>query len=172
VIAAGVVALVAGFIVYFREPPPLQTFATLPAQVPAVDEITVHVSGAVVAPGLVRVPRGARIADVVAAAGGTVADARLDAINLAAPVRDGEQISVPRVGPAAGDPVLDDGRIRLNAATATELESVPGVGPVLATRIVAARDALGGFSAVEDLLDVSGIGEAKLAAMRDFVTVP
>ncbi len=135
--------------------------------------MTVHVSGAVATPGLVQLPLGARVADAVAAAGGTLRSADLAALNLAAPVRDGEQVHIPAVtNEGAAASAADDGRIHLNRATAQELESLPGVGPVLAARIVAFRDEHGSFTAVEDLLDVAGIGEAKLAAMRDVVAVP
>jgi competence protein ComEA len=130
----------------------------------------------VVAPGLVQVPDGARIADVVAAAGGSTRDADLAAVNLAAPVRDGEQIVIPA---ATGDPavervgaLLSDGRVRLNSASSDELEHLPGVGPVLADRIAAYREEHGPFAVVEDLLDVPGIGEAKLATLRDSVALP
>lgn len=135
--------------------------------------ITVHVAGAVVEPGLVVVDAAARVADVIAAAGGATQGARLDALNLAAPVRDGEQIVVPAsfagLDAAAAS---SDGRVRVNLAAASELETLPGVGPVLALRIAAYRDANGLFETVEDLLDVPGIGEVKLAAIRDFIVVP
>jgi competence protein ComEA len=94
-------------------------------------------------------------------------------VNLAAPLADGQQLSVPRVsadGEAAA--VAGDGRVRLNLAGVEELETLPGVGPVLAERIVAYRQEHGPFAVVEDLLDVPGIGEGKLAALRDAVLVP
>ena len=137
--------------------------------------LTVHVSGAVVHPGLVNVPSGARIADVVSAAGGALPDADLRALNLAAPVRDGEQVAVPGQSEAVavgGGAVDGDGRVRINLADAIELQALPGVGPVLAERILAHRDENGPFAVVEDLLDVSGIGEGKLASLRDSVAVP
>ena len=165
-------ALAAAAFVYYGQPtsravPPADPMVTVVA-----DRITVHVSGAVAAPGLVEVARSARVADVIAAAGGTTEDAVPGLVNLAAPVRDGEQIVVPSSAAVDVGPVTTDGRVRLNTASAAELEQVPGVGPVLAGRIIEARDAVGGFSTVEDLLDVAGIGEAKLAAIRDFVVVP
>ena len=134
--------------------------------------IVIHVSGAVVRPGLVTVPVDARVADAVAAAGGATADADLGTINLAAPLNDGEQIIVPVPGqPSTGSESVTVG-VDLNRATADELEALPGVGPVLAARIVAYRDLNGPFTTVEDLLDVGGIGEAKLAAMRDAIAEP
>jgi competence protein ComEA len=120
----------------------------------------------------VAVARTSRVADAIAAAGGTTGEANLAGINLASPLRDGEQIVVPsRAGGLAPEPV-DDGRVHLNTASAGQLEAIPGVGPVLAARIIAVRTETGGFDTVEDLLDVPGIGEAKLAAMRDMVAVP
>jgi competence protein ComEA len=133
----------------------------------------VHVSGAVAEPGLVELDVGSRVADAVAAAGGTVREADLSQVNLAAPVRDGERVHIPtaaRDGPLT--PTAGDGRIRINHAGQAELEAIPGVGPVLAERIVAFRDEHGPFEAPEDLLDVPGIGEAKLAAMRDAIAIP
>ena len=148
--------------------------AALEAPVAAAG-LTVHVSGAVVDPGLVNVMAVARVADVIAAAGGATPDADLRALNLAAPVHDGEQITVPSSSdvPTNGSSVVDgDGKVRINVADATQLEMLPGVGPVLAARILAYREERGAFVTVEDLLDVSGIGEQKLAVLQDFVTVP
>jgi competence protein ComEA len=142
---------------------------------PATSESdTVHVSGAVVAPGLVIVPGGSRVADAIRAAGGALPSADLGALNLAAPVGDGERLIVPAAGgPDAAPPsVSGAGPLSLNRATAAELEELPGVGPVLAERIIAHRERIGGFSSVEDLLDVSGIGERTLAEIRDRVTAP
>ncbi len=146
-------------------PPPLRvTTAASPGLV------TVHVAGEVAAPGLVEVAEGSRIADAVAAAGGLLASADPTGLNLAAPVLDGQQVVVR----AAGELVAPDGPgpVHLNTATAGDLETIPGVGPVLAARIVEFRLNNGPFVVVEDLLDVAGIGEAKLAAMRDAVAVP
>lgn len=139
---------------------------------PVMSAIEVHVAGWVADPGVVELPEGAIVADAVVAAGGMRAGARADLINLAAPVRTGDQIVVP--GPDAEGPPAGTvgGLISINQATAAELETLPGVGPVLAERIVAHRDQVGGFDRVEDLLQVPGIGESKLAAIRDLVRVP
>lgn len=134
--------------------------------------ITVHIAGEVVAPGLVLVSSDARVADAVAAAGGSTRHADLSRVNLAAPLRDGEQIVIPAPTGQAGDSIIADGRVRINDASAGELEQLPGVGPVLAGRIAAYRDENGPFRAVEDLLDVPGIGEGKLATLRDAVALP
>lgn len=135
--------------------------------------ITVHVAGAVVSPGVVRVPAGSRVGEAIAAAGGALPDADLARVNLAAPLGDGQQLLVPPISPDGEVGALaGDGRVHLNLASVEELETLPGVGPVLAQRIVAHRAEHGPFRTIEDLLDVPGIGEGKLAALRDAVLVP
>lgn len=173
-IAAVAVAAVvaAAAILYYSGPAPEAVVQPPPTALDVVAVITVHVSGAVLTPGLVEVVFDARVADVVAAAGGSSALANLAALNLAAPVRDGEHVVVPTLGDRSVEADGEERLIRLNTASASELEQIPGVGPVLAARIVDARQAVGGFTTVEDLLDVSGIGEAKLAALREYVVVP
>jgi competence protein ComEA len=146
---------------------------------------TVHVAGAVGTPGIVVVAPGARVVDAVAAAGGLAAEADVTAVNLARPVTDGEMILVPVPGqqvPAAagGGPgpgaVADGGSgasglVDVNRATAGELEQLPGIGPVLAERIVAWREDTGPFASVDDLAAVPGIGPATLEELRDSATV-
>lgn len=149
----------------------------------------VHVAGAVGHPGVVSVAAGARVTDAVAAAGGLRADADPDRVNLAAPLKDGERIAVPVIGQPAPAVVSGGGSptaagstgnstsatstepINLNTASESELEELPGVGPATAAAIVAHREQSGSFSAVDDLLEVRGIGEAKLEGLRDAVTV-
>jgi len=135
----------------------------------------VYVSGWVATPGVVEVEEGAIVADAVQAAGGALDGALLEMINLARPLAAGDHVQIP--GP--GDPALpapgeqaDGGLISPNRSEAAQLEQLPGVGPVLAERIVAHREANGPFETVEDLLDVPGIGEAKLSAIRDLIAVP
>ena len=132
--------------------------------------IDVHVAGWVVSPGVVRVASDSIVADVIGAAGGLRPGALVDLINLAAPIRSGDQIVVP--GPDAMAGSSEGGLLALNRASANDLEGLPGVGPVLAERIVAYREQNGPFTEVEDLLQVGGIGEAKLASIRDLVRVP
>jgi competence protein ComEA len=135
----------------------------------------VYVSGWVATPGVVEMVEGAIVADAVAAAGGALEGALLDEVNLARPLVEGDHLQIPGPGEsmtATGEGVGDDGLIALNQADASVLEDLPGVGPVLAERIVAHREANGPFDTVEDLLEVPGIGEAKLAAMRDSISVP
>jgi competence protein ComEA len=138
----------------------------------------VHISGAVRAPGLYVLPAGSRVVDAVAAAGGFADDADRDAINLARTLDDGEQLPVPREGEAppvaAGAPgslPTGDGPVDLNKADATLLETLPRIGPALAERIIAWRDDNGGFTSIEDLLAVPGIGDKMFEALRDLVTV-
>ena len=136
-------------------------------------ELFVHVSGAVADPGLYRLAAGARVFDAVAAAGGLVEGADAEAVNLARPVTDGEQVRVPLVGetPAATEGTRADGRVDLNTADAAALDELPRIGPAIAERIIAWREANGRFTSVDDLLAVPGIGEKMLAALRDLVIV-
>ena len=158
--------------------------------------ITVHVAGAVKSPGVYRLPSSARVVDAVASAGGALRSADLESINLAQTITDTEQIYIPikkvsrprittaprlrpqRTTPTTA-PTTNGGSagtqptrlINLNTATASELDSLTGVGPSTAKAIIAYRTKKGSFSKVEDLLNVPGIGPAKLAALRDQVTV-
>lgn len=166
-----VLAVGAGAWWSLRSPQPAPVEVEEATTSPAEATITVHVAGAVVHPGLVRVAPDARVADAVAAAGGALAAADLGALNLAAPLQDGDRLAVPRVGDPLSSP-SDEAGVDLNTATVGELEELPGVGPVLAGRIVAHRELHGPFTAVEDLLDVAGIGEAKLAQIREAVGAP
>lgn len=133
----------------------------------------VHILGEVSRPGLYELPEGARAVDAVAAAGGFTETADAAGINLARFVSDGEQIVVPALGAAvaAAPGVTADGRVDLNTADAATLDTLPGVGPATAAKIVAWRERNGRFASIEDLLDVSGIGEAKFEGLRDLVTV-
>jgi competence protein ComEA len=140
--------------------------------------VVVHVVGAVATPGLVTVPEGSRVADALAAAGDATAEADLAGVNLAREVVDGEQIVVPRPGEAvaaAPGPVTgtgsEAGPVDLNSADQTALDALSGIGPVLAARIVEWREANGRFTSVEELGEVSGIGDALLARLRDQVRV-
>lgn len=138
--------------------------------------VVVHVAGAVLDPGLHEVPDGARIADAIEAAGGPTVDAVLDGLNLARFVHDGEQLLVPDAAAVqdggalpAGQGAAGEGRVNVNRATAAELEALPGVGPVIAEAVVAHRDAHGPFASVDDLVAVTGIGAARVEALREHV---
>jgi competence protein ComEA len=172
--AIAVVVLVGGAIWFGFGPerqPPTAPAVTVVAEVAA--SVTVHVSGAVVHPGVVVVPAQGRVADALSAAGGARREADLSRINLAAPIRDGDLITVPSVARPGEEPAASDAvGIDINRSTASQLEDLSGVGPVLAERIVAYREENGPFSEIEGLLDVPGIGEAKLAGMRDAISSP
>jgi competence protein ComEA len=151
---------------------------TDPSAVPA-GEVVVAVAGKVRRPGLVRLPAGARVADAVEAAGGALPGVDVAMLNPARKVTDGELIvvGVPAPTPAApvpGAAVPDagpGGRVNLNTATLAQLDALPGVGPVLAQRIIEHRDQRGGFRAVSDLRQVNGIGDARYEELKDLVTV-
>lgn len=162
-------------------PPPAQTLPAAPvAATPPVPSrmLTVHVSGAVADPGLVSVAEGSRVADVIRAAGGMRPGAGFGSINLAETVRDGMRLAVPWAGEATagaggdmGTGVSRDGKVDINRAGPSDMTRLPGVGEVIAQRIISYREANGPFGTVEDLLDVPGIGEGKLAAIRDYAMV-
>jgi competence protein ComEA len=140
-------------------------------------KLVVHVVGAVRRPGLYRLGEGSRTADAVKRAGGPTPKADLTLLNLAAPVADGLQVVVPRRAPPepvvpAGDPetpAAPPGPIRLNSATLDQLDSLPGVGPVTAQKIIDYRTEHGAFSSVDELDAVPGIGPARLEQLRESV---
>jgi competence protein ComEA len=140
--------------------------------------LAVHVAGHVRRPGLVRLPAGSRVDDAIRAAGGVTAGAELDAVNLARKLTDGEQVLIP--GPGDPPPPLPPGAaptpgsptapLDLNTATVEQLDALPGVGEVTAGRIVAYRSAHP-FTAVDELLEVPGIGQRRFEQLKDLVTV-
>ena len=149
-------------------------------------EVLVHAAGSVVAPGLYRLPTGSRVGDLLDAAGGVAPEGDTNRINLAAPLADGERVYVPRVGElevppiaVADEPTIADSPsgatavqpLDLNRATAEQLEELPGVGPSIAGAIVDHRETSGAFRSVDDLLEVRGIGPARLEQLRDLVRV-
>lgn len=138
--------------------------------------IYVHILGQVAHPGLYALRAGDRAVDIVAAAGGFTPKADPAGLNLARLLSDGEQIVVPAVGDAAsgstaGGGVAADGTVNLNTADAAALETLPRIGPAMAQRILDWREKNGRFTTVEDLLDVTGIGDATFEGLRDLVTV-
>lgn len=138
-------------------------------------EVVVHVTGQVGHPGLVRLPAGSRVADAIDAAGGVTRPRAADTVNLARVLSDGEQVVVGAAPVAAGAPATAGSAspavLDLNSSSAEQLDTLPGVGPVIAGRIVAWRLAHGPFRSVEELGEVSGIGESILAQVRALVRV-
>ncbi|MGK2948507.1 MAG: helix-hairpin-helix domain-containing protein [Acidimicrobiales bacterium] len=191
---AGAVAALLGVGVWLLRPPdpPVEValpFASTTEAASAASTTTepptsllVHVAGAVAVPGVHEVPSEARVVDAIDAAGGLVAGADGSRINLAAPLSDGERIYVPVVGEVPPPVAVGSeggsspegqgsGPVDLNSADAAALESLNGVGPATAAAILEHRARIGRFTSVDQLLDVRGIGEAKLEALRDQVRV-
>ncbi|WP_433497293.1 helix-hairpin-helix domain-containing protein [Sphaerimonospora sp. CA-214678] len=137
--------------------------------------VIVYVTGKVRRPGVLALPAGSRVVDAVEAAGGVKKGANPGGVNLARRLVDGEHIIVGADAPAGGgrpETQLDGGGVvNLNTATVEQLNTLPGVGEVLARRVIDFRDAHGGFGSVDQLRQVSGIGEKKFAELRDRVIV-
>ncbi|WP_232839541.1 MULTISPECIES: ComEA family DNA-binding protein [Nocardia] len=165
-----------------------------PGSDPAAGELVVSVVGLVQTTGLIRLPAGSRVADAIAAAGGARPGADLTTLNLAQRLGDGDQVLVGQMSTDPGQPQLGSttinaggrpataqkppsgttgttGRVNLNTATETDLDALPGVGPVTARAIIAWRAANGRFSDIEQLGDIDGIGPTRLARLRDLVTI-
>lgn len=199
-VVSGVVAIIVLWLILRPTEAPIEAsipLATLPVATTTSSPsfVTVHVAGAVKLPGVYRLAPMARVVDAVTAAGGPKSDADLERINLAQVLVDTEQVFIPGrttrspsptvaprhrptttiaspgiAGPQ-GTPQTNNTQIDLNSATSSELDALPGVGPATAKAIIDYRTSKGDFSRVEDLLNVAGIGPAKLAAIRDLVTV-
>ena len=210
-VAGAILALVVAL--WLLRPPPPAVETTLPRATPAAvhgaaatslpvttvrRSVVVDAAGSVARPGLYRLPPGARVNDLIRAAGGLRPGADPDRLNLAAPLADGQRLYVPKVGrvdrsatarsdrrqrwrhrPDGDDRVHATGwrrrelrvPIDLNTATADQLDTLPGVGPSTAAAILDYRTQHGPFRSVDELLDVRGIGDAKLAALRAKVRV-
>jgi competence protein ComEA len=159
--------------------PPAQPVVEATRVESAASRLVVHVAGAVRRPGLYRLRDGSRIADAVARAGGPTRRADLALVNLAAPLADGIQVVVPRraplaaggspgtAAPGAGPP---SGPVQLNSATLEQLDSLPGVGPVTAQKILDFRQEHGAIRSVDELDAVPGIGPARLEQLREAAT--
>jgi competence protein ComEA len=203
--AVGIIAVLATVFTLMRDKPPpissaklppvemVSTATPKPSAAPRPDgPVVVSVVGLVHKPGLVTLEPGARIADALTAAGGTVDGADLIGLNMARRVNDGEQIivgiaaapgepaamgssstgdsgTVPPTNAQTGSPSAPGGLVDLNAATVDELDTLPGIGPVTAAAIIAWRDANGRFTSVDQLGDVDGIGPARLEKLRHLV---
>lgn len=156
--------------------------SSVPAQQPPA-EVVVHVAGKVRRPGVVRLPVGARVVDAVDAAGGVRRGADLSTVNLARVLVDGEQVLVgldtraampgtsTTSAPSGAGAEVASVPLDLNLATEADLDALPGIGPVLAARIVAYREQSGPFQSVDQLLEVSGVGPAVLGGLEGLIRV-
>jgi len=155
------------------------SLSAMPTPEPSPAIVKVHVLGAVFQPGVVTLPEGSRVEDAIAAAGGLTGDADPALLNLAAVVADGSQIVIGTISSPAGD-VNDasggtsggaDAKVNINTASETELETLPGVGPVTAQKILTYRSQNGRFSTVDQLQEVDGIGPKTMAQLEPYVCV-
>jgi competence protein ComEA len=183
-------AIVAAYAIGSFNPPSRKAPLVLTAEGPKLDApvatkpITVHVVGEVKKPGLYRLQTGDRVSDAIGKAGGVSPTGDAGMLNLAAPLRDGSQLRVPKIGekvavvesaprrrpsPSATKPALTDQSISINSASPQELDRLPGVGPATAANIVAYREGNGGFQSIDDLMAVKGIGPKKLEKMRRYL---
>lgn len=168
-VAIAVLAVVLGVKHFAGAQTQASSFAPIRAATPARTagrHIVVDVAGAVRHPGLYRLAPGTRIADAVALAGGATRKADLISVNLAAPLADGEQVIVDGAGASA------PAQVDLNSANAEQLDTLPGIGPQTAEKIVAFRQAHGPFRSLDELDAVPGIGPSRIAQLKGLVTPP
>lgn len=178
----------AGLLLFISRAPAGEPIKLLPA--PTKEPIAVHVIGAVPRPGLYEFAEGARVQDAIDAAGGLLASASVDTINLAALLEDGQQLDIPYK--AGEEPTTSNSNddtslelpgateessagssqdlININTASVEELDSLPGIGPTIAQRIIDYRDENGPFQTIEDILNVSGVGPSTFEQIKDLIT--
>ena len=185
VLGAAILACIAGAAVLIlgNSRSPDGVVVNLPPPTPVLAEsqpasqVVVYVSGEVMRPGVYMLNSEHRVAEALGAAGGPTADADLDRINLAMRLNDEDQIHVPSIGdggsvqPAGSFPSTASGKLNVNTATVEELESLPGIGASRAAAIVEYRKTHGPFQRVEDLVEVSGIGDGILGSIRNLIEV-
>ena len=179
----------AGFLLFVSRAPAGEPIMLLPA--PTKAPIAVHVIGAVPRPGLYEFAEGARVQDAIDAAGGLLASANVDTINLAALLQDGQQLDIPYKsgeqpsttssntnesplvlpGATGESSTVNEDLVNINTASAQELDSLPGIGPTIAQRIIDYRNENGPFQKIEDILNVSGIGPSTYDEIKDLITV-
>ena len=173
------VVMTGGLLLLMSRPQPIELVVHPPiptATATQPTEVVVYITGAVANPGLFTVPYASRVQDAVTQAGGLLPDADSERVNLAATLRDGDHVHVLRLGEAGSGGIImssdgEGGIIDLNQADAEQLEALPGVGPVIAARIVAYREANGDFTSVEQLVAVEGIGETTLAEVAPLLRI-
>lgn len=180
-----VLLLIGGGILYLKsQPEPVVTVKEISEKAPEPKsepkKLMVHIAGAVVRPGVYELPEGKRVIDAVNIAGGGAGEADLDALNLAAKLIDGQKIYVPKKGEGpiqgsaptgVGEAASNEAPLNLNTATLEQLDALPGIGPVLAQRIIDWRTEHQRFIKVEQLLEVEGIGEKKFKQIKEKVTI-
>lgn len=182
----------AGLLLFIVRAPSGEPISLQPA--PTKEPIAVHVIGAVPRPGLYEFAEGARVQDAIDAAGGLLSSANVDSINLAALLEDGQQLDIPYKSgqepstqePGSSEDGLDlpggteeptdtgggeNDLVNINTASLEELDSLPGIGPTIAQRIIDYRDENGPFAVIEDILNVSGIGPSTFDQIKDLITV-
>jgi len=147
---------------------PISSNSNSQVPVQGIEQIVVDVKGDVLTPGLVTLPAGSRVADAIAAAGGISPNANVTSLNLAERLSDGQMVII---GNSQSQPASSDPRINLNLATESELDSLPGVGPVMAGRIIAWRETNNKFHSIEELQEVPGIGPKVFANLKTLVRI-
>ena len=177
----GVIAgfLLAGALLVISRSPAGTPIPLLPA--PTKAPLVVQVMGAVPRPGVYEFPERSRVRDAIDAAGGLLTEADTSAMNLAAPLEDGQQLDIPYVGgappptavaPAAATQAANaEDLLNINTATVDQLDALPGIGPTTAQKIIDYRTTNGPFARIEDIMNVSGIGPATFDKLRDLITV-
>ena len=161
-------------------------------QIPEEERIVVHIMGEVKKTGIIYLRKGARIADAIKAAGGVTKEADIDAVNLAYVLQDGQKINIPNkkdkekngnnvyiTSESGNNVIIEDNnqskgvnkKVNINEASQSDLETLPGIGPSIASRIIEYREQNGKFSKIEDLQNVKGIGDAKYNRIKDSITV-
>lgn len=182
VFVALIAAVIAGLVLFqILRPKPSPIILKPPTPLPSPEvtptprPLRVYVSGAVHQPDVYPLPPDSIVKDALLAAGGATDDADLDRINLALPVADGQHVYVPRLGeadlpvqPPSSQPA-SGGKVNINTADAATLETLPGIGPAIAQRIIDYRQANGPFAKIEDIKDVSGIGDGILSKIQDLI---
>lgn len=182
-----VIGLLAGGVVYLVSSSPRGEPIQL-SPPPSPPPLIIHVSGAVARPGVYSLPMGSRLQDAITAAGGFLSEADPEGLNLAAPLEDGALIKIPtrtvsqalptqpatagsKSNPGAATATPADRLIHINTATLEELDTLPGIGPVIAQRIIDYRTTYGPFASIESIQAVSGIGPAKFESIKDLITI-
>jgi competence protein ComEA len=175
-----VIGLLFGLLIFFLNQRPTSTPITLqppPASVTPVP-VRVHMVGAVNNPGLYELPQNSIAQDAIEAAGGAAALADLSKINLAGIVVDGQQLVIPELVPTVGPgtaspapPPLTGSHLNINLATAEQLDTLPGIGPAIAQRIIDYRTANGPFNSIDELLNIEGIGEETFEELKGLISV-